>query len=624
MQKFEGLLANLDQAVLSKNEQQANLLAHETDEFCENHFKKNMFEYGSELVFAIAIALIIAVIVRQSWFELMEIPTGSMRPTFKEQDHLTVTKTTFGINIPLLNNHFYFDPNLVQRTGIVIWSGEGIPNLETDTTFMGIFPSTKRFVKRCMGKPGDTLYFYGGKVFGFDIEGNDLIELRNSPWIQKLEHIPFDRFDGRESIKEYRNEGKVQLTYHHFNKPVGRLFFSREGFKGEVFNGKDWVKDNPLALLEPHTSIQTFSDWWGIRNFAMARLLNKEQLETLTSYQANEFDENALLYLELRHTPSLTYPSPLLYERGIASIRGFSTIIPMQEKHLLALMNNMYTCRFVIENEHGSSYGSHSKNTNLLTDLTTLLNRFLGKETPSKKNIQGTHQPLFANVQDGTYEFYYGKGLQVNWGAITSVLPSNNPLLSKNIENIQKLYNVGIDMNNLVSPLERNQLYFPSRYVYFRDGDLYTMGGKIFEKSDEILQNFHLKEQEKEKKSSKQHPYIAFKDYGPPLKEDGTLDKDFIKTFGYKVPNGMYLMLGDNHAMSKDSRYFGPVPQNNLEGSPSIILWPPGERWGFPNQKPYPIITIPRLIVWSVVALILLSWFLIYRYYRNKPVFKKL
>ncbi len=41
------------------------------------------------------------------------------------------------------------------------------------------------------------------------------------------------------------------------------------------------------------------------------------------------------------------------------------------------------------------------------------------------------------------------------------------------------------------------------------------------------------------------------------------------------LPEKGYLALGDNYAMSSDSRTLGPVPQDNLEGTTLIILWPP-------------------------------------------------
>jgi len=41
------------------------------------------------------------------------------------------------------------------------------------------------------------------------------------------------------------------------------------------------------------------------------------------------------------------------------------------------------------------------------------------------------------------------------------------------------------------------------------------------------------------------------------------------------VPLNSYFVLGDNSATSKDSRYWGFVPKNNLLGQAMVIYWPP-------------------------------------------------
>ncbi|MEM1283575.1 MAG: signal peptidase I, partial [Chlamydiota bacterium] len=238
----------------------------------------------------------------------------------------------------------------------------------------------------------------------------------------------------------------------------------------------------------------------------------------------------------------------------------------------------MYTARFVIKNNHATRYAPDQV-------------------------IFSRSSPKFAGVEDGTYEFYFGKGYKVGLGGVLTSLDANSPLYSKSAENIQKMYNLGIDLLTIKTPGIGNQNNFPHRYAYFRDGDLYLLGQPILKKDDPVLASFIEREKSRAETSLPRKPYIPFVDEGAPTR-NGNLDIEFIKTFGVKVPEGHYLVLGDNHAMSADSRYFGFVPQQNLEGAPSLIIWPPGERWGFPLQKPYPILTLPRLIVWAIFGLI--------------------
>lgn len=597
---FETHLQALDDACLKRDQNQANQEARLIEDFVEQHFKKSLFDYFSEIGLAILVALVIATVVRACWFENYEIPTGSMRPTFEEQDHLTVTKTAFGINVPLATEHFYFDPNLVQRTSIVIWSGENVPHLNSESKFMGLIPYTKRFIKRCMGKPGDTIYFYGGKIYAFDENGTDLIELRDSKWLGKLDHIPFTHFEGRRSYsKDPLTHATSQVVFNLMNQPIGRLKFLRSEMRGEIFNGSEWIKDEINAQKAPHDEIKTYSDFWGLRNYATTRILDADQLKKLAPRDLLSKIDKGILYLELRHTPSLSAPQPAFSNTYGVMISGFSTFIPLNESHLKALMENMYTCRFIVKNGKAHAY------------------RLEDNDASDQFS-----QPTLPGVPDGVYEFYYGKAYNIGWGAIASELPKNHPLYSLEPKHIQQLYNIGIDMTTYVEPTSVDQ-YFPSRYAYFRDGSLYTMGGNIFTKDDPVLIKFNQFESQREQQATEVNPYVAFRDYGPPLDSAGELDKAFLKIFGYKIPQGKYLMLGDNHAMSQDSRWFGPVPAANLQGAPSLILWPPGPRWGIPLQKPYPIINIPRLIIWSIAGTIFLIWYFIHRRNLKKPHFKK-
>jgi signal peptidase I len=82
----------------------------------------------------------------------------------------------------------------------------------------------------------------------------------------------------------------------------------------------------------------------------------------------------------------------------------------------------------------------------------------------------------------------------------------------------------------------------------------------------------------------------------------------------------MYLVLGDNHAMSADSRDFGFVPQENLRGAPDLIFWPPGPRFGFPNQPFYPLFNGPRAFVWFLAACCIIGGTIYWRRRNRLPL----
>ena len=567
-------LQNLQDEILQKNQQRAHELAKQVEALCDMHLKKNLFDHLRDLFFALLFALVVAVLVRQMWFEFYEIPSGSMRPTLKEQDRLVVSKTDFCINVPLQTRHFYFDPSLVNRNGIVIFTGENMDIKDVDTLYFYLFPGKKQYIKRMIGKPGDILYFYGGQIYGIDEKGQDISPKLQLAKLNSIEHIPFIDFDRKISTLQPPSNGIYpSVSIYQMNEPVAKLYVSAQNqLCGEMLPQRE-------THLPSAPAISSYSDMWGFKNYAMARLLTRDQVKLFTDQDPSTM-EDGLLYLEIKHHPSLSTVKLGRDEYGrLRPLPGLSTsIIPLKEQHLQAIFANLYTARFNVKNGFASRYGETMSNGNTL---------FL---------------PQLSDVSNGCYEFYNGVAYEVKWQGITRQLPSAHPLYHFDPSRIQLLFDTGIEFDMRFMPQVKGQRLVPARYTYFRNGDLYLLGSPILKKDDPVLINFLARERQRQAASSIQIPYLPFEDAGPPFKSDGTLDVELIQHNGILVPPKMYLVLGDNHAMSADSRDFGFVPEDNLRGGPDLIFWPPNNRWGFPLQAHYDFFNLPRTIVWVGAA----------------------
>lgn len=587
-QQLTNTLTSLEQAILDKDKKQASLLAKQTELFLKNHLPKSAFERTRDFILGLVMALAIALLIRQMWFELYEIPTGSMRPTFKEQDRVSVSKTDFGINLPFSTKHLYFNPKLVQRNGIFIFTVEDMDFRDADTVYFYIFPGKKLLIKRLMGKPGDTLYFYGGKIYGMDEKGHDISQELQLAQLDKIEHVPFTTFEGKVETSSTHTINSP-VTLYQMNEPIAKLWaLSSTQAKGELFS--------KFLLKDPH---MRYSDLWGIGNFAKVRLLSKEQVIQFTNQDITALPD-AVLYLEIKHHPNLRHVQIGRDERNrLRPLIGLSTsIIPLQEHHLKALADNLYTSRFVVDKGFAHRYGLYSK--------------YFGSNH---------FFPYLPDVPNGTYEFYYGKAYAVKWQGITAELAPSSPLYRFDPQRLQLLFNLGMEFDTRFSPQSKQQYLKPSRYAYFREGDLYIMGAPILKKDDPTLTSFVEREKNRQLASRDQKTYEPFIDQGPPLLPNGELNKEFIQTFGLKIPPKSYLALGDNHAGSGDSREFGFVPEGNIRGGPDLIFWPPGTRMGRPNQPPYPFFNISRCVIWALGAGSIGLWYYFHRKRYLLPIY---
>lgn len=112
--------------------------------------KKNI----REVIEAVVIALILAILIRTFVIQAFKIPSGSMEDTLLVGDHIIVSKFAYGLQVPkpAVINLFgasvpFFETQLVQSWG----------EIKRGDVIVFRFPSdrSKDFIKRVVGLPGD-------------------------------------------------------------------------------------------------------------------------------------------------------------------------------------------------------------------------------------------------------------------------------------------------------------------------------------------------------------------------------------------------------------------------------------------------------------------------------------
>jgi signal peptidase I len=109
-------------------------------------FPQVCLEYGQ----AIAMAVILALVIRSFLFQAFQIPSGSMIPTFLEGDRVLVKKFAYGLRNPI-NNQVWLETGRPERWDVVV--------------FISPEDHDKDFVKRVVGLPGETVALAGGEIF---------------------------------------------------------------------------------------------------------------------------------------------------------------------------------------------------------------------------------------------------------------------------------------------------------------------------------------------------------------------------------------------------------------------------------------------------------------------------
>ena len=140
-----------------------------------------------EWVESIVIALVLAIFIRTYFVQPFKIPSGSMRMTLIEGDHLFVNKWRYGpILLPELHAPDFvkqrlgpdFDiqwPDFLKTLARIRLPGFGHPQRGDIVVFVYPQDRTKDFIKRLIGLPGDQIEIRDGGIY---INGEQVMDPR--------------------------------------------------------------------------------------------------------------------------------------------------------------------------------------------------------------------------------------------------------------------------------------------------------------------------------------------------------------------------------------------------------------------------------------------------------------
>ncbi|MDR2771848.1 MAG: signal peptidase I [Elusimicrobiota bacterium] len=122
-------------------------------------------------------ALLIAAVIMYLFIQAFKIPSGSMRNTLLEGDHLFVNKFIYGFHIPFTDRKRFFPIRQIRRGDIVVFEApqsalsqeEKAANLNKD------------FIKRCVAIAGDTVEIRNKKLFVNGIAQNEPYVIYGDP-----------------------------------------------------------------------------------------------------------------------------------------------------------------------------------------------------------------------------------------------------------------------------------------------------------------------------------------------------------------------------------------------------------------------------------------------------------
>jgi len=218
---------------------------HKTDEVTTEHVaaarrrKSVVREYAE----AIAIAILLALVIRTLIIQAFTIPSGSMMDTLLVGDYILVNKFLYGPELPLTDHRL---PGLRHPTrgDIIVFK----------------YPQDEKrdFIKRIIGTPGDTVQVRGDQVF---VNGQALVE----PYVRRLDGAFGDRAQPTYCGYAYACEPTVVPSDSYFVMGDNRNNSQDSRYWG--FVRKDKIKGKAFLIYWSWDSDRHWLRWWRLARY---------------------------------------------------------------------------------------------------------------------------------------------------------------------------------------------------------------------------------------------------------------------------------------------------------------------------------------------------------------------